>query len=137
MRTQAIAMVVAAPLLALGIPQAAAYTTPYYDGGIARPILAGTAVRRPVAACRRSAPELRISRKSCRAPRGVGRPHRPHRPGQQRSREIEGNGWPLPGGGGGTRLEGESKGRRYTPPPGPYGRGVLRCTDASLCCPWR
>ncbi len=50
MRTQAIAMVVAAPLLALGIPQAAAYTTPYYDGGIARPILAGTAVRRPAAA---------------------------------------------------------------------------------------
>ena len=30
MRTQAIAMVVAAPLLALGSPQAAAYTTPYY-----------------------------------------------------------------------------------------------------------
>jgi hypothetical protein len=50
MRTQAIAMVVAAPLLALGIPQAAAYTTPYYDGGIARPILTLTAVRRPVAA---------------------------------------------------------------------------------------
>ena len=43
-------MVVAAPLLALGIPQAAAYTTPYYDGSIARPILAATAVRRPVAA---------------------------------------------------------------------------------------
>ena len=39
MRTQAIAIVVAAPLLALGIPQAAAYTTPYYDGGITRPIL--------------------------------------------------------------------------------------------------
>ena len=50
MRTQAIAMVVAAPLLALGIPQAAAYTTPYYDGGITRPILAATGVRRPVAA---------------------------------------------------------------------------------------
>ena len=50
MRTQAIAMVVAAPLLALGIPQAAAYTTPYYYGGIARPILALTAVRRPAAA---------------------------------------------------------------------------------------
>ena len=50
MRTQAIAMVVAAPLLALGIPQAAAYTTPYYDVSIiARPILAATAVRRPVA----------------------------------------------------------------------------------------
>ena len=49
MRTQAIAMVVAAPLLALGIPQAAAYTTPHYYGGIARPILAGTAVRRPAA----------------------------------------------------------------------------------------
>jgi hypothetical protein len=51
MRTQAIAMVVAAPLLALGIPQAAAYTTPSYDGSIiARPILAATAVRRPAAA---------------------------------------------------------------------------------------
>ena len=50
MRTQAIAIVVAAPLLALGIPQAAAYTTPYYDGGITRPILAATGVRRPVAA---------------------------------------------------------------------------------------
>jgi hypothetical protein len=51
MRTQAIAMVVAAPLLALGIPQAAAYTTPYYDGStISRPILAATAVRRPAAA---------------------------------------------------------------------------------------
>ena len=54
MRTQAIAMVVAAPLLALGIPQAAAYTTPYYDGGITRPILVRTTVipasRRPVAA---------------------------------------------------------------------------------------
>ena len=50
MRTQAIAMVVAAPLLALGIPQAAAYTTPYYDGGVTRPILAATGVRRPVAA---------------------------------------------------------------------------------------
>ena len=50
MRTQAIAMLVAAPLLALGIPQAAAYTTPYYDGGITRPILAGTAVRRNPAA---------------------------------------------------------------------------------------
>ena len=51
MRTQAMAMVVAAPLLALGSPQAAAYTTPYnYDGIITRPILAGTAVRRPVAA---------------------------------------------------------------------------------------
>ncbi len=49
MRTQAIAMVVAAPLLALGIPQAAAYTTPYYDGDITRPILAATGVRRPVA----------------------------------------------------------------------------------------
>ena len=50
MRTQAIAMVVATPLLALGIPQAAAYTTPYYDGGIiARPILAATAARRPAA----------------------------------------------------------------------------------------
>jgi len=50
MRTQAIAMVVAAPLLALGIPQAAAYTTPYYYGITARPILAAAAVRRPVAA---------------------------------------------------------------------------------------
>ena len=51
MRTQAIAVAVAAPLLALGIPQAAAYTTPYhYYGSIDRPILASTAVRRPVAA---------------------------------------------------------------------------------------
>ncbi len=39
--------------------------------------------------CRSSAPELRIWRKSCRAPRWVGRPHRPHWPGQQRSREID------------------------------------------------
>ena len=89
MRTQAIAMVVAAPLLALGSPQAAAYTTPYYDGGVTRPILAGHRRAPSRRRCRRSAPELRISRrKSCRAPRGVGRPHRPHRPGQQRSREI-------------------------------------------------
>ena len=50
MRTLAIAMVVAAPLPALGSPQAAAYTSPYYYDGGARPILAGTAVRRPVAA---------------------------------------------------------------------------------------
>ena len=36
MRTQAIAMVVAAPLLALGSPQAAAYTSPYYE--VASPV---------------------------------------------------------------------------------------------------
>ena len=85
MRTQAIAMVVAAPLLALGIPQAAAYTTPYYDGSIiARPILAATAVRRPVAAAAVVRRNYGYQGRSCRAPRGVGRPHRPHRPGQQR-----------------------------------------------------
>lgn len=79
MRTQAIAMMVAAPLLALGGPQAAAcwgtghgyaattaaaplaprrygymsygYSSPgYYGGYYGGPILAGTGVRRPVAA---------------------------------------------------------------------------------------